>query len=406
MTEKKSKENEAGENINSVEYFLNNCKAIKKQSTRDSYKSHLKAYFEAIGKDQSNYIVKDFRKLENGDRVDILKTYEKDINNFAEAIKNRPPKSRTSMIAGVKKFLSYFYIDLPQRIWDDLRIKDVSIIQKKTPKPEELKFILANGNTKQKALLLLSSSSGLRISELLQVTFDTIDLDNRTIRVKDNTTKKGYSRTSFFTEEAKSHLEDWLKIREHYIKIKKHRTSKEKVDGYVEKRIFPFGYLFAREQWVSLIEKAGAPFNERDVDGRLQYKQGRYIYNEHSLRRYFKTNLRTTGISERYIDFMIGHKNEMNETYTDEETFVEKAREEYDKYSHVLNVFSDADRIKTKYDGKISMQDRHIQKITTENEVLKSELKDMKFKIEVLTKTINDLGVPGKIKLDWDDIKP
>jgi len=69
--------------------------------------------------------------------------------------------------------------------------------------------------TQIKALVLLGTTSGMRAEEMYQVNQEDIDLENRVVRINHNpqkgqTTKTGKSRISFFTEETKQALEEYL----------------------------------------------------------------------------------------------------------------------------------------------------------------------------------------------------
>jgi len=68
-----------------------------------------------------------------------------------------------------------------------------------------------------KALTLLGATSGLRAEELYQLDIGDIDFENRTVYVKHDpnngkTTKTKKSRTSFFSEDAKIELLNYLKF--------------------------------------------------------------------------------------------------------------------------------------------------------------------------------------------------
>ena len=76
-----------------------------------------------------------------------------------------------------------------------------------------------------KALILLGASSGLRAGEIYQLKPENIDLENRIVYVihdprEGKTTKTGKSRISFFNEEAKEALEEYLKFFKHNKKLK------------------------------------------------------------------------------------------------------------------------------------------------------------------------------------------
>jgi len=77
-----------------------------------------------------------------------------------------------------------------------------------------------------KALILLGASSGLRAEELYQLEPEDIDLENRIVYVKHEpangkTTKTGKSRISFFNEEAKQALMEYLQFFNNGCKLKR-----------------------------------------------------------------------------------------------------------------------------------------------------------------------------------------
>ena len=77
-----------------------------------------------------------------------------------------------------------------------------------------------------KALILLGASSGLRAEELYQLEPEDIDLENRIVYVKHEpangkTTKTGKSRISFFNEEAKQALIEYLQFFNNGCKLKR-----------------------------------------------------------------------------------------------------------------------------------------------------------------------------------------
>ena len=211
--------------LNQLEEFINNCKSLRSKKTKKVYEYHLKAYFKAINKSPVDYIAKDIRKLENRERIDAIDIYQNDVLYFAKLIEGRPPKSQITLLSVVKKFLIYNYVEFPQRFWNDLSIRATPIVEKKTPTREELKYILDRGDIKHKALFLLGASSGLRINEVVNLTRDEVDIDNRFIKLKDDKTKGGYSRATFFTEEEKEYLERWLEIRKNFVKKKTYKSK-------------------------------------------------------------------------------------------------------------------------------------------------------------------------------------
>lgn len=64
-----------------------------------------------------------------------------------------------------------------------------------------------------KVAVLIAATSGLRTEELYKLTLNNVDLGNRTIFLEAEITKDFEDRITFFSEEAKVALLDYLKIR-------------------------------------------------------------------------------------------------------------------------------------------------------------------------------------------------
>lgn len=375
------------EEVNKMEKFLEDMVGEK---SRVSYRCHLKKFFEAIDKRPDDYVKVDVRKLTNGKKIDITDKCEADILKFAESIKNTPPKSQIVRLSVVKKFFKYLKMDFYD-LWDNIRKKNgltsaKAITPKKTPTVDDLHYILdLSPEVCHKALFLLCASSGLRIGEVVEIRMDDIDIPNRIIYVRDTITKKGYSRKTSFTPEAQEYLEKWLEVREKYIKSKsvksKYVRESEKTGKVIEdNRVFPMVVDTAVNKWKTLLERAGSPYNDKFEDKRL--KDSRYMLNEHCLRRFFKSHLRTAGMRKDYIDYMIGHQNINDATYTDDNLFFKKVKGEYDKYTSSITIFSDAEKTKSVLEPKINRQDNLIAHQRNQIEALQLEVKEMQGKIK------------------------
>ncbi len=116
----------------------------------------------------------------------------------------------------ILKFLKYLKIEWaddiklpknpvykPQRYsWNDV----VNTLDHFSSNPQYLRL---------KALVLLGASSGLRAEELYQLKPEDIDINSNTVNVNHNpnngqTTKTGFSRVSFFTEQAREALTEYM----------------------------------------------------------------------------------------------------------------------------------------------------------------------------------------------------
>ncbi|QUC64376.1 tyrosine-type recombinase/integrase [Nitrosopumilus sp. K4] len=77
---------------------------------------------------------------------------------------------------------------------------------------KQILHILCNADLKLKIAILLASSAGLRISELIQLRYSDIDFDSKPTKILIRaTSKKKRARQVFITEETTIHLQDYLK---------------------------------------------------------------------------------------------------------------------------------------------------------------------------------------------------
>lgn len=67
--------------------------------------------------------------------------------------------------------------------------------------------------TRDKAIIGLALTTGIRVSALVQINIEDIDFDTNTIRVVEKRTK---TKTIQFGDNTKTLLQDWLKVREQY----------------------------------------------------------------------------------------------------------------------------------------------------------------------------------------------
>jgi len=116
----------------------------------------------------------------------------------------------------IRKFLSFIHIDWASNI---IPPSEPNYIPKRVTK-DDINSILScyEGNKffKQiKAIIMLGTTSGIRAEELYQLEVGDIDIENRILHINHNpsngqTTKTGMSRISFFTEDAKLAMNDYL----------------------------------------------------------------------------------------------------------------------------------------------------------------------------------------------------
>jgi len=351
-----------------VEDYL--VKYYKVIESRGAARVYLKAFFTTMNEDPARFLKKPKKEI-----VDAIQGY-------VEKIENRPSKTQNSMLSFLKKYLSRKGVTIPDNQWEEWRIRNGLVhgthptVRKKTPTPGDLKKILSYATgIRAKALFTLCASSGLRIDEALSLTWDRIDMDKRKIFIPGDESKGKYDRHTFFTPEAKELLELYKPERERSLQAmyKKSTFVREKFQrmgyevvrkkrnpndpGYYwhilkdgkeltkeeilkfETRVFPEDYVVVNKQWITLLKKAGPPYDEIDVNPKL--KDIKYFYNIHCLRRFWFTQLMSDRTSEEFVNHMGGHHSLLNVSYKDynAEVMVKKFKEEYDRHLGCLTIF-------------------------------------------------------------------
>lgn len=126
------------------------------------------------------------------------------------------------MLAAVRTSLTENGVELPQLFWRRLRTRKKgtkALTMDRVPSNVELRRILTHMAIQGKALYLLLASSGMRIGEALKLKLSDLALgeDPAKINIRGEYTKSGNPRLAFLSSEAKEALEEWLKVRPHYI---------------------------------------------------------------------------------------------------------------------------------------------------------------------------------------------
>lgn len=340
-----------------IEKTLN--KLTKKPGTKATYRSYINLYFKLLKIKNPNTYFSDNRD------------YTKDIWTVAEKIEDMPPKTQHTFISCVKRFLLRNDIQIKSREWEDISSRNelkraYAIVDDVIPKSNQLKRLLSIAEPKIKTLIQFLATTGCRIGEALQLTWNLVDMETCMVTIPAEISKTNRKRYTFFTEETKEMLIMWERERERFImnsftksiytrnhlaakgyiikksgdkwKLSKDGKRLEKKDLVkLEERIFPFTSQTATASWVGLLEKAGEPFNQKDHNPRLKFP--RYRYHIHCMRKFWFHSFQNTNANKNHIDFMGGHQSLLDQTYTNFLDNPEVLKETYGKYSSCLAIF-------------------------------------------------------------------
>lgn len=262
--------------MNKIDEFIEYLRFEKKYSenTIDSYNRDLKKFY--------NYINKDFTKVTKND-----------VSKFIQNIsKQESPKSVSRIISTLKSFYKFLQINKYTKT-NPLTLISNPKQAKNLPKvlSEEEVFTLLDINTvtdfdfRNKAMLELMYSSGLRVSELINLNVNDIDFKNCLVRIFGKGSKERIIPLNDYATEA-------LKI---YILDHRYNLFKHGENNYLF--LNNHGEKMTRQGFFKILKKIAIEKNIKTN------------FSPHTLRHSFATHLLKHGADLRSIQELLGHSD-------------------------------------------------------------------------------------------------
>ena len=281
-----------------IKEYLDYLLVEKKLSinTIESYKGDLKYYLDYF------------------DKKSIEKISKKDITKFIESLKDKDLNEKTinHIIGTVKSFHGYF------SLYHDISNVSENIIRLKTKKTlpkvltiEEVELILdidlkTPFDYRNKAMLELMYSSGLRVSELLDLTVNDIDFENDLVKVFGKGSKERIIPIGDYA----------LKALSKYIYEYRNVLIKEPTDILF---LNNHGTKMSRSGFFKIINKIA---EEKSIKKEI---------SPHILRHSFATHMLECGADLRSIQELLGHEN-MSTTSIYTHVRNDLLRKQYDEF--------------------------------------------------------------------------
>lgn len=238
-----------------------------------------------------------------------------DIVNFIKYLENNNLSSRSinHTIGTVKEMHKYFsmYYDIPN-VTEDIGLLKVTKTLPKVLTIDEVNKLLeidtkTDYDYRNKAMLELMYSSGLRVSELINLTLNDIDLKENTVHVYGKGAKERIIPIGDYATDAL------------FIYINEHRNSMLK--GYLTDSLFlnNHGKGMSRIGFFKILK------------GIAKEKGIKKEFSPHTLRHSFATHMLEYGADLRSIQELLGHEN-MSTTSIYTHVRSDLIRDSYDKY--------------------------------------------------------------------------
>ena len=340
--------------------------------TRQTYEINLKQFFTWVHCSPEDYLLKDKKEI------------QEDIKQYWLYIKKKytPKYTRNSKLNSVRQYLIEYEIELPTVFWKRLRKPSdrgaMAATLDRSPTRYELRKIILEGKPIARALFLMAYSSGMRIGELLKITFDDIDLDYTPtkISIRAEYTKTGDPRTVFISDEATDALKKFLKERDQWIKtaesrlqkLQAHPNYKQKLDTtkLESNRIFPITRQTASQYWNTMLDRSN--LDKQDPTTSIR------VLHLHCLRKFFRTNMaKPLGLD--VTECLLGHRGYLTEAYR--RYSIKDLADMYQDSQKVLSIY-------TEETTDITEVDKEIQELKNINQQKDQQIQELRNQMQML----------------------
>lgn len=268
---------------------------------RHQYRSHFQA--NTIS-NTYNALVPFLRFVTTKGKGSIEEIEKGDLEAFVEEEQDRGLKlSTVRMKLAVLKAFMRFMIErgvLGEDVFPwKLKIKMPETLPRAMDPDDVKKLLAVKGNTRDRAMILLLLRTGIRIGELLNTRVMDVDMEEQKILLYEGE-KNQRGRVVYFSDDAKTALQAWLKKRDHHGELL-FSGSKGKT----------LSYPAARMVFMKYLQKAG-----------LSHKG----YTVHCLRHTYATDLINARMPLECLEKLLGHSRlEVTRRYA---MLTDKTREE------------------------------------------------------------------------------
>jgi len=278
------------------------------QASVDSYKSGIDHFtkFVQIKYEKSLDQILSLMKDESIDRYKIFQEFV--IYLYKSGKK---PSSIKIFVMGPKGFVKYCGIKLYNEDFKMAVKLPKRVHQREESLTKEIIHRLLNTvPAKLRTIILVTSASGMRIGETIQLKLSDVDFDSKPtrIRIRGDTTKTRESRETFLTAEATNSLKDYLTRYFGWKENKSNHLSDLVIFGRTSKSRKPL------DERKTTFQKSNSSVLTNSLRKHLENipelskfnENGRHMVHFHAFRKYFRTVV-GNAIGRDYAEALMGH---------------------------------------------------------------------------------------------------
>ncbi len=278
------------------------------QASVDSYKSGIDHFSKFVQSKYEKSLEQILSSMKN-DSIDRYRIFQEFVIYLDKA--GKKPSSIKIFVMGPKGFIKYCGIKMYNEDFKMVVKLPKRVRQREEPLTKEIIHRLLNTvPAKLRTIILVTSSSGMRIGETIQLKLSDIDFDSKPtrIRIRGDTTKTRESRETFLTAEATNSLKDYLT---RYFGWKENESDNLQdlvIFGRTSKSRKPL------DERKTTFQKSNSSVLTNSLRKHLENipelskfnENGRLMVHFHAFRKYFRTVV-GNAVGRDYAEALMGH---------------------------------------------------------------------------------------------------
>lgn len=362
--------------------FLEYVESIEKKNTQKTVRSAIASFLEYIQSDE-----KILSSRTPGERVQRDEATFHALDTFSVQYLSTTDDPFSDLYRWITYMSKRGYAPLTVRPWKsiiytwlimndfEISAKKDANLKRKLPKnraltedraitADEAATLVEHASHPLRAIIYCLISSGMRIGEVLSLTYDDINFETSPVEVfiSEENAKNDTARYTFLSCEAVKSLREWGKVREKRLKQAANRGKGiGQVKSLTDPRIFPYSQVTMGESFRSVLLAAGLH--------QLDPKTNREVVTFHSLRKFFSSQLRL-GMSEDMVELLVGHDGYLSKSYR--RYTKQQVREAYTRAEYTISLSNPVnsleiqetrDRLNLMTSKYVTLQDKYDSKI-------------------------------------------
>jgi site-specific recombinase XerD len=307
----------SGDNSNNQYYknFINSCRS---EATKKDYRKSL-SYFM----DYMSIEAEDYAKLIEGRDVRIIQA---DIINWITHMKDTvglSPASINLYVAAVNHFYAMNDVTLNTRRINAFKPEFRNVVEDQPYCREQIKLLLDKAEQRNRAIILLLSSSGMRVGALQNLKVgDLISIDKYNIYQIQVYKRSKSKYITFCTPECRKEIDLHLQYRKRYgelitDKSPVFRTTFNRNDQFkAANKIKPFSTVGIKCMVNELLNTTGIRPSQKMTEGMKHTSNRTNLMEVHGFRKFFDTTCTSAGMDSLYTEMLMDHDVGLKGRYT------------------------------------------------------------------------------------------